>query len=379
MVKSSRTRWGSGAALLALGLGCNSGPVPAGLDATPVAQDTAPDRPIAPDRPGPTEDIPPADVVDASRPLDVPALPGDVPQDTPQDTPQDVSEDVPQDVSVARDVVAAPDGPVDAGGVPLYAAGDISSCLSPFDEMTATLLDRLPGTILALGDNAYQSGANWEYLLCYGPTWGRHRARTRPVPGNHEYETRGARDYFEYFGSAAGRPGEGWYSFDHGGWHLVALNSNCSDIGGCGPDSPQGRWLRADLAAHPARCTLAYMHHPRFSSGRHGSSASMQPLWQMLYDANADVVLVGHDHHYERFAPMAPDGTRDPTRGIREFLVGTGGIFHYALSAPQPNSEVRNNDTHGVLQLTLRPDGYDWRFHPVAGRTFTDTGSAPCH
>ncbi|MFO0629674.1 MAG: hypothetical protein U0325_29130 [Polyangiales bacterium] len=253
-----------------------------------------------------------------------------------------------------------------------HAAGDIASCLSPFDEMTADLFDRRPGTILASGDLAYASGAAWEFLLGDGPSWGRHRAWTRPAVGNHEVETRGARD-------DARRPTEGDDSFDHAGGHLVSRNTNCGEIGGCGRDTPQGRWLRADLAAHPNRCTLAYMHHPRFSAGQHGSSTGPQPLWGMLYAADADLVLVGHDHHDERFAPMRPDGMRDDVRGMRQFLVGSGGIFHSALAATQPHSEVRNNDTHGVLELTLRPDRYDWRFIPVAGRTFTDTGSARCH
>jgi len=259
------------------------------------------------------------------------------------------------------------------------AAGDIASCGSSGDEATAALLDSLPGTVLTLGDHVYENGTSAEFASCYQPSWGRHKARTHPAPGNHEYQSSAAAPYFAYFGSAAGEPAKGYYSFELGAWHIIALNSNCSAIGGCQAGSPQERWLRADLAAHPSACTLAYFHHPRFSSGEHGDHTSMQPFWQALYEANADVVLSGHDHDYERFAPQDPRGQADVQRGLREFVVGTGGRSHYPIGAAHANSEVRNNDTFGVLELRLGAAGYSWRFVPVAGQSFTDTGSASCH
>ena len=201
----------------------------------------------------------------------------------------------------------------------------------------------------------------------------------RPTPGNHDYTTSTAAAYYSYFGAAAGSSGKGYYSYDVGQWHVVALNSNCSAVGGCNAGSAQETWLRADLAAHPNKCTLAYWHHPRFSSGYHGASTSVQPLWQALYDAGAELVLNGHDHDYERFAPQTPTGQADPARGIREFVVGTGGASERAFSATANNSEARNSSTFGVLQLTLHPSSYEWRFVPVAGQSFTDSGSAPCH
>jgi hypothetical protein len=260
----------------------------------------------------------------------------------------------------------------------LLAAGDIASCSSSGDEQTANLLDRLPGTIAALGDLAYDDGTLEEFEACYEPTWGRHKARTRPVPGNHEYNTDGAEGYYDYFGAAAGDPSRGYYSYQLGSWHVVALNSNCADIGGCGRSSPQGRWLAEDLAAHPSFCTLAYWHHPRFSSSaNHGSSTVTRDLWAILMEHGADVVLQGHDHDYERFAPQDADGQSTPL-GIRSFVVGTGGRSHYGFDDPEPNSEVRNDDAYGVLELTLRPVSYDWRFVPVTGQSFTDSGSSAC-
>ena len=231
-----------------------------------------------------------------------------------------------------------------------------------------------------LGDTVYQAGTAEEFAACYDPTWGRHKARTRPVVGDHEYGTRGAAGYFGYFGAAAGKPGKGYYAYDLGAWRVVALNSNCDEVGGCGPGSPQGRWLRAELAAHPATCTLALVHHPLFSSGtKHGGIEAVRPLWRALYEAGAEVVLSGNEHNYERFAPQDPDGNPDPAYGIRQFVVGTGGIGFYELGRPLETSQARNDDTRGVLKLTLRHRGYDWRFVPVAGRDFTDAGSDTCH
>jgi 3',5'-cyclic AMP phosphodiesterase CpdA len=262
----------------------------------------------------------------------------------------------------------------------LLAAGDIAGCGTDGDEQTAALLDRLPGTVLTLGDTVYDDGSAGEFARCYAPSWGRFRDRTYPAPGNHDYRTPGASGYYDFFGSRAGPRGKGWYSFDLGGWHLIALNSNCDKVGGCATGSEQERWLRADLAAHPARCTLAFWHHPRFSSGTtHGSRKAVGDLWTALHDAGADLVLSGHEHNYERFAPLDPQGRVDPARGIREFVVGTGGRSHYRFGSPLPGSEVRNDDTFGVLQLQLRPTGYSWRFIPTREGSFQDAGSGTCH
>ena len=261
----------------------------------------------------------------------------------------------------------------------LVGAGDIASCSRSGDEATAKLLDSISGTVFTTGDNAYLSGTPSEFSNCYAPSWGRHKARTRPTVGNHEYRVSGASGYFGYFGSAAGDPNKGYYSYDLGEWHVVALNSMCEKVGGCGSSSPMGAWLRQDLEAHPDKCTLAYFHHPLFSSGEHGNQTKMRPIWNALYAANADVVLNGHDHSYERFAPQRPDGTRDDGRGIREFVVGTGGGSHYAFGTVKPNSQVRNANTFGVLKLTLHPGSYGWKFVPVAGKTFTDSGTTDCH
>jgi hypothetical protein len=261
----------------------------------------------------------------------------------------------------------------------LLAAGDIASCSSQGDEATATLLATLPGTVATLGDHAYQSGTPAQFADCYDPTWGAAKARTRPTPGNHDYATAGATGYFGYFGAAAGDPSQGFYSYELGSWHVVSLNSNCSIVS-CATGDAQETWLRADLAAHPAACTLAYWHHPRFSSGVvHGSDPAVAPLWQALYDAGADVVLQGHEHNYERFGPLTATGEVDDGRGIRSFVAGTGGDSHYPFGTPITGSEVRDNTSWGVLALTLHPSSFDWQFVPRAGDTFTDSGSGPCH
>jgi len=262
----------------------------------------------------------------------------------------------------------------------LLAAGDIASCTSAGDEATAALLNARPAArVITLGDNAYDRGTSSEFSRCYEPTWGASKGRTRPAAGNHDYETSGARDYFSYFGPAAGDGAKGYYSYDIGSWHVVALNANCSNVS-CSAGGAQERWLRADLAAHPAACTLAYWHQPRFSSGStHGSTTSVDPLWKALYDGNADLVLEGHEHNYERLGPLDSSGRVDPGRGLRSFVVGTGGHSHYPFGAPIPGSEMRNGDTFGVLQLTLGAHGFDWQFVPEAGKPFRDSGSAGCH
>ena len=245
-------------------------------------------------------------------------------------------------------------------------------------QATSELLLARYVSVLALGDLQYEDGSYSRFLDSYDRSWGRVKAITAPVPGNHEYSSAGAAGYFRYFGSSAGDPTKGYYSFDVGAWHLVALNSNCAQVGGCSGGSEQEEWLRADLAAHPAVCTLAYWHHPRFSSGDHGSDATYTAFWQALYEAGADVVLVGHDHGYERFAPQTARGALDRSSGIRGFVVGTGGKGLRAFPNVRANSEARDVTSLGVLELTLGTSAYEWRFRPAVG-TFSDSGSASCH
>ena len=261
-------------------------------------------------------------------------------------------------------------------------AGDIASC----DDLsgayaTAKLIENIQGTVFAVGDLAYPNGSDEDFKNCYGPTWGRFKDRTRPAPGNHEYHKTGASGYTKYFASAGIDLARGYYSFDLGKWHIISLNSECHPAGGCDANSPQGKWLQADLAQHPAACALAYFHKPLFSSGvAHGADPEVKPLWEILYRAHADIVINGHDHDYERFAPQDPDGKADPEHGIREFVVGTGGKnTHRLFTTIQPNSEAHNADTFGVLKLTLHPKSYDWQFIPQEGKTFTDTGTGRCY
>jgi len=282
------------------------------------------------------------------------------------------------------------DVPAVTGDPVLVGAGDIALCRSPKTvarvEATASLLaaELLANsgvTVATFGDNAYPKGTTADFNRCYNPTWGQPfiKERTRPSPGNHEYETPGASGYFNYFGAAAGDPNEGYYSYDLGSWHVVSLNSNCSSVpGGCAAGSPQEQWLKADLAAHPNTCTLAYWHHPRFSSGFHGDETSVAPFWDALYQAGADVVLNGHDHNYERFAPQNPGGQPDQTQGIREFVVGTGGAEFRSIEGIKPNSEFQIADTIGIIKMTLHPDSYDWQF-VTASDPVADSGTGQCH
>jgi hypothetical protein len=270
-----------------------------------------------------------------------------------------------------------------AGGDPvLVGAGDIGSCRSLGDEATAGLLAGLlagvEGTVATFGDNAYPRGTAANFEECYDPTWGAFMAITRPSPGNHE--AAGSSAYFDYFGAAAGEPGKGYYSYDLGSWHVISLNSNCSAlVGGCAPGSPQEQWLKADLAAHSNACTLAYWHHPRFSSGMHGDHSIVAPFWDDLYQAGADVVLNGHDHDYERFAPLNPSGQSDPAQGIRQFIVGTGGAELREFNRIHPTSERQIAGINGVLEMNLHPDGYDWQFVTAPNGRTADSGSASCH
>jgi alkaline phosphatase len=262
----------------------------------------------------------------------------------------------------------------------LVGAGDIARCDSTDDEATAALLEQLPGTVFTLGDNAYESGSAKELRECYGPSWGRVRDRTAfVVTGNHDYLTDHANPLDAYFGRAAVRDGVHWFSEDVGAWHVIVLDANCGELeGGCGPDSPQLRWLRADLDASHARCTLALWHQPRFSSGYHGDEPAVGPFWDALHVAGADLVLNGHDHDYERFAPQDAGGKPDPDRGITEIVVGTGGAALRDFGDLAPNAVVRSNVAFGVLELTLASSGWGFRFVPTDG-SFSDQGRGVSH
>ncbi len=263
--------------------------------------------------------------------------------------------------------------------VTMVGAGDISYCGGDRDTATAKLLSRIGGTVFTLGDDAYDRGTAGEFKNCYRPTWGKYKKRTMPVAGNHEYYSTAAKPYFDYFGYRAGPRSRGYYSYNRGAWHIIALNSNCDKIGGCGSGSTQYNWLRHDLATNSSRCTLAYFHHPLFSSGS-GDTTVVRPFWSVLYDAGADVILSGHSHSYERFAPQSPYGTLNRATGIREFVVGTGGKPpEQPFGTRAANSVTRNDRTPGVLKLSLHSGSYDWKFVPVAGKKFTDSGSTRCH
>jgi hypothetical protein len=266
-----------------------------------------------------------------------------------------------------------------AGDPVLVGAGDIATCEGSGDSATAALLAGIPGTVFTAGDNAYPDGSLSNYQDCYDPTWGAAFARTRPSLGNHEYATSGAAGYFAYFGSRGGSAGKGYYAYNLGTWRIYVLNSNCSRVG-CGTSSAQVRWLKADLAANPRRCILAYWHHPLFSSGFHGNIAAVRQFWDALYAARADVVINGHDHDYERFSRQTPSGSRS-AHGIMEFVSGTGGAERRPFFTIRANSVSRSSTTFGVLKLTLHPGSYDWQFVPQAGMSFADggTGKACTH
>ncbi|GIK87722.1 MAG: hypothetical protein BroJett026_32030 [Betaproteobacteria bacterium] len=264
----------------------------------------------------------------------------------------------------------------------IVAAGDIAQCSNAPASLsaaaqTAALVTDDDALVLTLGDNVYDAGAPGEFASCFDPTWGAFRDRIRPAIGNHEYRTPGAEGYFGYFGARAGPDRGGYYSFDHGGWHFIALNSAIDTSVG----SPQYQWLMADLAASSATlCTIAYWHHPAFSSGdEHGGDDRMLPMFAALHAAGVEIVLAGHEHFYERFAPQDAQGVRDPGRGVRQFIVGTGGARLYPFGPPHPASEFRHNASHGVLRLALGADGYRWHFVPTGGAAPRDPGSAACH
>jgi 3',5'-cyclic AMP phosphodiesterase CpdA len=231
--------------------------------------------------------------------------------------------------------------------------------------------------VLTLGDHTYPHGKAKEFSDCYGPTWGRFKDRTWPSPGNHEYYTQKAAPYFTYFGERAGR---GYYSLDVQGWHIVSLDSNLTPAA----HLAQMEWLRADLASHPARCTLAFWHHPLYSSGGHGSIPKMREAWRLLQEAGAELVLSGHDHDYERFAPQDADGQLDRARGMRQFVIGTGGAYPTPFLLTVNHSEMRDNGRTGVLRLRLGDGRYEWEFLESGrltplGLPPPDRGSDVCH
>jgi hypothetical protein len=313
--------------------------------------------------------------------------------------------------SPALNLTSAKAGPTPVSDPVVAAAGDVvcgqlTSPRAPCAMLaTSKAVEKIdPDAVLVLGDTQYECGRLKDYQAFFTPSWGRFLDKIHPAIGDHEYHVSddkgnpclgappGAPGYWAYFGAAANPRDpscqvfcDGYYSFDLGSWHLIALNSNCGPVHGCGAASPQNQWLRADLASHPNTCTLVYMHHPLFSSGAHGNSpttTAMVPFWETMYEAGVDVVLAGHDHDYERFAPQTPDGQLDNEQGIREFVVGTGGRNHDQVNDGKgrlPNSEVFNDETFGILRLDLHETSYDWRFVPVHGGVFTDAGKGKCH
>ena len=271
---------------------------------------------------------------------------------------------------------------MDAGaaldGVTLVGAGDIATCVGTADSATASLVESIPGIVFTAGDNVYPDGSRASFLDCYKPTWGAFKDRTRSTIGNHEiYRHPGARPYYRYFGRKAGKSGRGYYRYDAGAWRVYSLTSECRPSSSC--YAAQYAWLSNDLEANPHQCVMAIWHRPLFSTGPHGSSARMQPLFQLLYDHGAEMVINGHDHMYERYVPLDAEGNPDPLNGIREFVVGTGGAELYPFKTDSPLIEVRDNSTFGVLRLDLSPGSYNWQFIPVAGSSFTDSGSGTCH
>jgi hypothetical protein len=284
------------------------------------------------------------------------------PEPSPPEQPEEPEPPPPED----------PEPPPPAGPVVFLGAGDIAGCTERFfDEATAALLDTLEGAVFALGDNVQGPGTPEDFADCYHPTWGRHKARTRPAVGNHEYNVPGAVPHFAYWGESAGPPGKGYYSYDVGAWHVVVLNSNTLF-------EEQYEWLAADLAANPSRCTLAYWHHPWFTSSSDQGPDELLRFIEILHDADADVILTGHAHGYERFTPQTPDGRVDEETGIRHFVVGTGGAPFHPFKRTEEHSEVRVH-AYGLLRFELHEDRYTWEFVPVEGESFTDEGEGQCH
>ncbi len=286
-----------------------------------------------------------------------------------------------------------PDSILGEESVTIMAAGDIaceptnsdfrlgigtdSACRA--NSTADIVIQHNPDAVLVPGDLQYAEGELSNFMSSYNPSWGQFKDKTYPVPGNHEYRTSDAAGYFDYFGEQAGEEGKGYYSVQMGNWQVIALNSNCAYIAGCEPGSPQYEWLRQTLETGTGSCEIALLHHPRWSSGRHGNNDAVGPLYELLYEYGVEVAIAGHDHDYERFAPQDPSGRRDDTRGIRDFIVGTGGRNLYRFGSVAPNSEVRENKTFGVLKMELNDGSYEWEFVPEAGKTFSDVGSGSCH
>ncbi len=265
----------------------------------------------------------------------------------------------------------------------LVGAGDIAGCDSVGDEITAKLvvgvLTQNPGAnVFTLGDNVYPNGTSQEFSDCYNPSWGSFKARTHPVPGNHDYNTPNATGYYEYYGAKAGDPSKGYYSYNFGAWHIVVVNSNCAAIGGCETGSSQEKWLQNDLKTSPSKCQILMWHHPRFSSGPHGNADFMQDIWKAAIENDVELVLNGHDHTYERFVPMNAAGEPD-VNGTTQIVVGSGGISHYAFVGQKPNRASANADTYGVLKFELAASSYKFEFLHEPGKTFTDAGVGTCH
>jgi hypothetical protein len=256
----------------------------------------------------------------------------------------------------------------------LVGAGDIARCGSAGMALTAEILDGIAGTVFTAGDNAYMSGTVQELAECYDPHWGRHKHRTRPVAGNHDYESAGAAPYYAYFGANAGPAGDGYYSYTVGPWLILALNSEIPH----GTGTRQLFWLREQLSGFRGKCAAAIWHRPLFTSGPNLDNPDMRDVWQVLYDFDVDVVINGHDHLYERFAPQDPQGRLDVARGLRQFTVGTGGVPLYQLGSVHANSEALAA-AWGVMVFTLSSAGYQWEFKPATGFTFTDVGTGQCH
>ncbi|HVQ22085.1 MAG TPA: metallophosphoesterase [Candidatus Saccharimonadia bacterium] len=273
---------------------------------------------------------------------------------------------------------APPPSATSPASVTLITAGDIARCDSQDDESTAALAATYPGTVLVLGDNVYENGSSREYQDCYQPSWGQRLDRTLAVPGNHDHHVPGAKGYFDYFGARAGPDKRGWYAQTLGAWRLITLDSECTVVGGCGERSPQYQWLTAELSENPTRCTVVAFHRPRYSSGYHGDYAPVDPLWRLVVDAGADIVLNGHEHSYERLGPMDADGRADP-EGVDAFIVGTGGAALRGFKDIVQTSQVRIDDRHGVLVLQLADSAFDWAFHSTPDGVVEDRGTGTCH
>ncbi len=307
------------------------------------------------------------EVVATATPIPTRAAPTETPADTATPLPSATATPVPTPTLTSTPLP-----------ITLSGAGDIVECGYDGAAQTAALLQELPGEIFTAGDNSNDSGRAVEYRNCYAPTWGLFMNRLHPSPGNHDYGTKGGQPYYDFFGTRAGVPGKGWYSYDLGDWHIVALNTNCDQVS-CKANSEQVEWLRQDLQSHASQCTLAYYHHPRWSSGLAGSLGWIAPLFKTLYDNGVDVVVNGHDHDYERIAPLDPDGNPDPQHGVRSFVVGTGGAALRNFSETiLPSSEDRIDHVFGVIKFTLYPDHYDWAFLPAGGGPALDSGSDVC-